>query len=529
MSSLIRKTERKSYVLMGLATLMVFFGMMFAFTQPAYAVTVDLGDVGEGSLGDAPSSGEVERQGPNTGGSDSKVDYAERCGFISSKASSDGFYYQNCSQRQYEYYAISADDNVFLSTGASGNSFISQIQYECAFFTGPGGRPEREGNGRTWVGASITVRSFWTQYYSRDSETNRPIYVGVGSSGGYEVEDINCVYQYWEDLEDIVCVVSIDLRLNKVAGTSGLGRILNERATTPWGQGNATVAACNNSRHLTASTSKNLSEFGRYQGDTEVRFQRITVRTYDNAPAGHARPADEIIRIHPVTSRPGPNVYAQVTCDPQHTGVGTVRSQVWTGGPWSWTFSDCEPGVPTPGAAAYQCVNADTATLNGRSGVTSATIFRDADDNRITWNDPTISSSNLVSVTPKDTRVTRSGTPWNTPRVLPVGNNNVTLKTPGGTNVLARGNSWIGGRQDDFLLTANWASNAGDPTVIRPVWRYDAVINTRAVQITGLSVSYSGGSWSISPRWRNITVPASATATCRGEITLDVVRAVNDS
>lgn len=516
--------------------------LMVGFASSASAINFGVEDGGStGGDGGWTVGQNVEpaRQNFNTGGSTKRVENAASCGPRQLMGAGSPYLYNDCWRPGYAYYPVRSDDDVDRLR-ANEYPLSAAAMVFCAPVAGGKYNLKREQNGKTLVGVQIsfTYLSHKNLYMKDDSNPNG-VWVGRLMSDPaaldyYRNIKYDCVYQQWEDVSvNKLCIVGIDLFINKNRGIGNIGNIASKRVTTPWGYGDTTLAGCDRSNNAFASLNVLLSEYGRYDGTTRVYFQPITVRTYKNAPAGHIKPPDEIIRIGSVTTRPGPNLYAQLTCDPAHTKVGTNRAQVYTGGPWSWTHSDCDPTIPgTPGSyELYRCTNADTATLNGTSGLKKATVFRDGEKNRLSWKNPSIGGSNLVSVSPRDTKVVRSGTPWNTPRSMPAGNNNVTLHTPGGTNILAKGNSWFPGRHAAFDFTANWASDAGKPTVIAPTWRFDAVLRTTGIRITGITAQFntSSGSWNINTSTSRVNVPVSATATCSTSFTFDVVRAVNDA
>lgn len=531
-----------------LSTLLIAHPAIASNDEAEKGITIGLGDeasTDHPGLG-SPPAGTPERQPARTGGTASGS-HKLLCGQFYQWT---GWYMphptdetanvlaEDCWRTGSSYFPIRNDAELdsLASRGSYQTGWVAKL--ECA----PDGKIEgggavkfkREQNGRTLVGARVTyeyldhTNLYWTTIPRERAGrlTNTP-----DLARNYNVD---CIYQYWEDKSlNQICIVAIDIVFNKNRGVRDLGRVDSSRTLSSWGRGNSSLQACRKSNHLSDSLDVTLNQFGRYDGSTRVYYQKVVVRTYDGAPEGHTKPADEIISIGPLESRPGPNLYAQLTCDPDHTRFATTRSQAYTGGPWSWTWSDCDPTAPnTPGDhEAYRCTNANTATLNGTSGLKKATIFRDGEKNRLSWKNPSIGGSNLVSVTPRDTKVVRSGTPWNTPRSMPAGNNNVTLHTPGGTNILAKGNSWFPGRHAAFDFTANWASDAGKPTVIKPTWRFDATLNITGIRIDGITARFNAnsGQWTINANTSRVNVPISSTATCSSEFTFDVVRAVNDA
>lgn len=500
---------------------------------------VENGDMTGGPGGwDLVQNKNANRQEANTGGSTERVENGPSCGPKQLMGPGSAYLYSDCWRSGYAYYPVRSDADVDrLRENQYPLSAAAMVH--CAPVSSEGNW-KREQNGKTLVGVQISFQFLsHKNLYMDDPAADGIYWVGRLNSDPsaldyYRNLRYDCVYQQWEDVSvNRLCIVAIDLKINKNRGIGNIGTIASKRSITPWGSGNQTLAACEASNRAFDSIKRTLTEFGRYDGSSRVYYQPITVRTYKNAPSGHIKPPDEIIRLGAVTSRPGPNLYAQITCDPNYTGIGTNRSQVYRGGPWSWTWSDCDPTVPnTPGyQEAYRCTNADTATLNGTSGLKKATVFRDGEKNRLSWKNPSIGGSRLVSVTPRDTKVIRTGTPWNTPRSMPAGKNNVTLHTPGGTNVLAKGNSWMPGRQAAFDFTANWASDAGKPTVISPTWRFDATLMTSGIRIDDITANFNknSGSWSINVNSSKVNVPIHATATCSSKFTFDVVRAVNDA
>lgn len=449
-----------------------------------------------------------DKSRPETGASSSTGDPWSRCQNITSRESAEqGYRDYTCTRIQNAaHYLGSPLPPIF--GGKGGGVTVSDVITRA--YCGA------DGDGRELLGVNITFE----QDYGFTLGENGNGIPGRSWEGSVRATYGNCIWRTYVDVvQTQLCYVSGGISLDKTVPNQK--HIGNVGAYTDWGRGNHTLEACAASKNIYVTMSDVLSEMGRYVLSPTIYADQITVRKY-SAPPGVQTPPDKIVDIKRLGPRPGQRVYAQVVCDPDYSSAGTNRNAVYRGS-WTWTWCDCLGTTLVPGDGTYMCVNDGPGALNGTATNGRATIFRDGEKNRISWNNPTITSPHLVKINSAKTQVSRTGTPWNTPKTLPAGNNNVTLKTPSGTNVLARGSAWMNGVVDDYDLTANWASDAGKPTVIDVRWRYDATWRVRGLRIDALELGT--GKVYTTPIWTNVD----STADCTGRISLNVVRAVNDS
>ena len=451
-------------------------------------------------LPERQAPGKVSNPPPASGGNTTGTE--NECRGWSRHPSEPNWIVQNCTNTYDFIDFFDAADPVFPAW--VGENPISGYRYVCS---------EREGS----VLLGYSGRYTQAVYRTFDEESGSILWdhttIGNPQLSG------DCVYRQYQDrVETEFCYVGAEISVSMTTpSTRNYGA---SSAVTPWGQGNHTLDACEASKSVGVSLSRTLSDLGRYAGYPIITRDRITVRHYADVP-GTATPEPEIVRIDSASPMVGPTLYAQVACDPNYSSAGYNRSQVYRGS-WSWTWSDCLAEDGSIGDGEYRCVGNGAPSINGGSPRSSATLFRDDEPNTIEWNNPRLQSPSLVRVNSTQTRMTRSGTPWNTPNNMPVSNNNVTLHTDGGRNVLAGGNSWMNGKQDSYVFRANWASDAGAPTVLNPRWRFDATWRVQGIRLEHLVIP--GGQVTYSPYWTT----TDATADCTGRVSLDIVRAVND-
>lgn len=387
----------------------------------------------------------------------------------------------------------------------------------------------QDGPGKEVIGVNVRLRETVNRRKNTDTEA-----IILSYTSNVEGHVNNCIIRAYKDtVKSSLCYASAIADYNMVVPSSQ--HLGGSRVLTTWGKAsNPTIEDCLSSRNVQVSFNTMIKKMGRYEINTRFVADRITVRTYA-AVEGAKTPEDKIVKIERVGEIPGKKVYAQVVCDPAYSAAGNNKSQIYRGS-WSYTWSDCldpsSSSINKPNT--YKCVGDGAPYLNDGAKRSNASIFRDGEDNRIHWNNPTITSSNLKTIHGVQTRVGHGGTPWDSPKKLSVGKNNVTLKTSGGTNVFSKlknvsGSSklqhrtpWMDGKLSDFTLTANWASNEGAPTRVQTDWKFDATWRTPSIRID--SVSVPSGAVTTTKTFTDIR----ATANCSGAINLDVVRAVND-
>lgn len=296
------------------------------------------------------------------------------------------------------------------------------------------------------------------------------------------------------------CIKYLDSEIEKITDASApIQRFTGKK--TPWGKASAknqTRETCLASIEASIDTKADLKEQGRYVIPIRVHSDIVNFIKYtDHSKVGGYTVYNEKptgMRTSTVVSK---TRYAQVVCDANYTKVGNDRDAVFRTRPgykWTYTETDCGSQVVDKDNATYSCVSQGNATIDGAKR-NDASLFRDGKEIPVTF--PTLSvksektalGGGLIKVTSVETRVRRSGTPWNVAEKLSSGSNNFSLKYRK-KNVLSssKGTSWMGGNLGGkWYASANWASTEGQPTQLVKDIKVSGVWRTKVVRIVSIT------------------------------------------
>lgn len=279
-----------------------------------------------------------------------------------------------------------------------------------------------------------------------------------------------------------------------------------------WGNGDHSLSALRNSK-----TQVNLgwtpSEVGQYRGHAETLMQAVTVRHWIEAdPITGVTPGDAIQAIGGTFIANPADARGTQTC------AGWVPDQ-WV----SYDESACESGNGSGNPVSYTCnvPAAPGVTMNGQA-LNLTNIPRSGEPNYVIWEAPTFSSPTLVSIDATATRIKRSGTPW-TDGALPTLNDVEIWRD--GRNVLSSkdGTGWLAGDIRDWEFRATWASDKDMPTVLTPVWRWNATLMKNSTEIVSVD---SDGHFVT----RQVQVPIKTSLTCEGQpLSIQISRTISSA
>lgn len=184
--------------------------------------------------------------------------------------------------------------------------------------------------------------------------------------------------------------------------------------------------------------------------------------------------------------------------------------------------NECNPTKPPV------CTVPDKVTVNGETVKAPAnkpfTLFRDADENSVVFEEPKVKVKGLVTKTPIATRLLRSGTPWASD--LTAKSNYVTLAPANSSDkvsdVTSEGLTFKSKIVTDYEASARMASDAKKPTVLQNVTEMAVTRNMTVTKII---------SWNPKTdkfKTKTSTVEVTSDFICESpEVKLNFVRGVN--
>lgn len=321
-----------------------------------------------------------------------------------------------------------------------------------------------------------------------------------------------------------ICVLKIDLSVEK---TNNPNRgILAEKTVTEggWtgGKSKAAIRKCDESS-VRGVLSKKLTEYGRYKGTAVVHYQPVqVVVTTDPIKETSTRE----VTLGKAFTRTS-NVYAQKTCAAGADGfrTDTSKQKVFVGD-WTFTHTDCRTDTP-PNPVRYSCVpmdhSAPSRTVNGKAR-NNAQLFRDGEANELRWSvlEP---EGDFIWDGVARTRFLRNedGTPWEVTPGNPLFSLNISKAKNNRFASNPTRTSWLkNGPHSTAYVRGYWASTAGQPTEITPVWRYEGRMRVRVPD--GFEFNTKTNQWEVTS-YRNEYYDS--TAECVGpRIRLNFVRSV---
>lgn len=320
------------------------------------------------------------------------------------------------------------------------------------------------------------------------------------------------------------CVLKIDLSIEK---TNNPNRgILAEKTVTEggWtgGTSKAAIRRCDESS-VRGVLSKKLTEYGRYKGTAVVHYRPVKV-VVTTDPINNT--SNREVTLGKAYTR-NSNVYAQKTCAAGADGfrTGTSRQEVFVGD-WTFTHTDCRTDTP-PNPVRYSCVpmdpSAPSRTVNGKAR-NNAQLFRDGEANELRWSvlEP---EGDFIWDGVARTRFLRNedGTPWEVTPGNPLFSLNISKAKNNRFASNPTRTSWLkNGPHSTAYVRGYWASTAGQPTEITPVWRYEGRMRVRVPD--GFEFNTETNQWEVTS-YRNEYYDS--TAECVGpRIRLNFVRSV---
>lgn len=184
--------------------------------------------------------------------------------------------------------------------------------------------------------------------------------------------------------------------------------------------------------------------------------------------------------------------------------------------------SECNPTKPPV------CTVPDKVTVNGETVKAPAnkpfTLFRDADENSVVFEEPKVKVKGLVTKTPISTRLLRSGTPWASD--LTAKSNYVTLAPANSSDkvskVTSEGLTFKSKIVTDYEAAARMASDAKKPTVLQNVTEMAVTRNMTVTEV--ISWNPKTDKFKTKTRTREVT----SDFICESpEVKLNFVRGVN--
>lgn len=337
------------------------------------------------------------------------------------------------------------------------------------------------------------------------AETQKFVAAGRWAQNGITKLRSTCLYEAQYVERRVLCVVSLDASLSQTVPTSR--HITSRNYTSPFGA-SPSLSTCETSpKQIDVNAS--VSEFGRYLFQGHSTVQACTARTYTvaNGLTGEL-PAPVLADCSGRYRVPVPNGQWQLDC--------TGFRQGWHGNP-SWNADDCRGGSGSLGNG-WQCSAPGSNVING-GATNSASLFRDNNLSPVRYG---VSSpmGTGIRVVSGETRVLRSGTPWNN---ADPARSNLFVVERDGRNVLSSrdGSSWMNGIHQDFGVRAMWASEPGQPAVTQAQYRYAVDYDVTSIRITGVVLETA------QPIIEQFTTTVRTQATCESApLSTNFVRAV---
>lgn len=364
---------------------------------------------------------------------------------------------------------------------------------------------------REYVGARIGMNVTTTRVHQYHKGIKGKL---LKTTHKYAASSANCLTLDFT-IRDLRCYVDANGGIRMVTPSSSTLKTASKK--TPYGNGNKSYVGCMNSQSISLSVNTKLSKFGRYEAWAKHRYQNIKVKIPTKAdPVTGKWPATTVVSRSGLINSTTNYSYAQLTC--RGAEVGRTKA-VWKGSP-KWDYTECGPDSSV-GTPIYTCSNVNgTAKINGQS-TNSATIFRDGEENSLTFPKVTVKGSG-AKVHSTKTKVSRSGTPWNTNGTVNARTNDFQMKANGkGSSVFNsnKGTAWMSGNINSYTFSSVWSSDKGSPTVLKPTYEYDLSLTVPTITITQWNLSTGDVYYTRS------TASVRAKAVCEGKpVSIDVVR-----
>lgn len=286
----------------------------------------------------------------------------------------------------------------------------------------------------------------------------------------------SCVYSAQWETKTTTCLVSLEARLLMTTPTS---KDLGMTPYTSKFKSSQALGDCETGGKEVA-IKKKVTDFGRYKFEGDALVQDCSYRHYTSKDGiTGATKADEITKCG--SPRPKPTVVKrwQLDCDGFH--------QKWSNDDPSWNANDCKSTPNDPGS--WQCTAAGDNSINGKS-TSTATLFRDGENNRVVFGTSRPKGSSIVKVGDTKTRILRSksSSPWRNDLAA---NKNVLGVLVGTKNVLsnANGSQWLAGTKNDVNVYALDASDPKNTTALHAEYRYDLTVKAQRVTIKSVNTA----------------------------------------
>lgn len=311
------------------------------------------------------------------------------------------------------------------------------------------------------------------------------IYMAITQDGSFKVTgtDIVKCHSVTSKLYDVQCYSYFDDKAfvktdHKGSTTTKKGK----KEVLAWGKAGSkgTWKQCQDSMKASAKFEMLPDEFAKYKISMGTYGNKAKVRIYDQDPLNKTYQTPKMESIGKVSRLAHATSYYYLGCKTKGKLVFLKKSQYDSFSLKRLRGDYCSEGTPFCSVPDSVVVNEEEFTKPSKKTITA---FRDAEVNRVTFEAPTLNmTSSFVGVEKQDTRLLRSGSPWNSAlsakrNYLEVANaEDIPVK-----KTSKNGDLLFEGIAVDYEVSALMASDDKNPTTLQNVYDLD-VVHTMPVQ-----------------------------------------------